>query len=965
MTRFSSLQIQPPLNWQDFESLCCDLWREIWKDPNTQKNGRQGQSQHGVDVFGRPNQGKTYAGVQCKGKDNYADNTLTEKEVEAEVEKAKSFKPPISEFVIATSGKRDVSIQELARTISERHKKEDLFSVHVWSWEDIVDRLEEFPDVIALYYPGLSVDYKAIREGIDEINDNTRAILEDVGDIKSSLQSTKPDVGILDIPSYVDISTTTIILASEHQAEIDHSRELLKNFKSTEALDYLTELKNRIWSTAQPIAKYRILTNLGAAEGLQQRHQQSAKLLIEALQYNPTDEVALCNAALGYLLLEDSPQAVLHAKETIKLNPANGRAYSILLRALSQDKGLEKAIEEIPQQYRETPEVANTISYLLQLEDRFTEARKWLEIAVKNDEEDSPELKANLGALLLKLVDEDKSSFYTLQISDEKLAQIREGIELLNAAWDVVANTSTARYRLDWIVIRGLGKRPGGDLEGAIEDIELALSMEPDNLTYRKYLAMLHHEKGENNKSIDILTEILKSERIPEVLLLLADVLRVEHKFPEAIEYLEELINTEASEVLKEDGRRLLIRLYIELKDFPKAKETLSPLLDTDPTNISYMVDSAIIAGAEGSQDEASAILLKAVKNIKEDTTYRKLLELADGLYAFKEFEEAARIYEKIVDTTINSPSSRALLNSYYRAGILDKALDICQILLKKYGPLEYVSEMESAIYEEIGDLPKAKEVCKTFLETFPDDSEMRLRLAVINLRLNDFIELDKFLDSPFEIKALSLDHGLQFAGLLAIRNKYKRAFSVIYELRRTFYNNANAHLKYMGVFLQREKDACDWLNVTKVEVDTVVCIEEEARRKEWYIIEDRKDADSRRKEFDLNHSLVKKMLGKTVGDDVLLVDSPYSKVTGRIVEIKSKYVYAFQESLSSFEKLFPGATGVWRVKVGIPKKEGAAPEGFDTIFDEISRQHDRNLQVEKFYIERKLTVGAFANLVN
>lgn len=389
MTRFSSLQIPPPSNWQDFESLCCDLWKEIWKDPNTQKNGRQGQPQHGVDIFGRPNQGAAYAGVQCKGKDNYTDNKLTEKEVETEVERAKSFMPPISEFVIATSGTRDTSLQELARTITENHKKNNLFSVHVWSWEDIVDRLEEFPEVIALYYPGLSVDYKAIGEGVDEINDRTKAILEDVGDIKSSLQSTKPDIGILDMPSYVDISTTNI-LASEHQAEIDYSRELLKIYKSTEALDYLKELKNRIWATAQPIAKYRILTNLGAAEGLQQRHQQSAKLLIEALQYNPNDEIALCNASLGYLLLEDYQQAVLHARATIKLNPANGRAYSFLLRSYSQDKGLEKAIEEIPHQYREAPEVANTISHLLQLEDRFSEARKWLEIAVKNDKENSP-----------------------------------------------------------------------------------------------------------------------------------------------------------------------------------------------------------------------------------------------------------------------------------------------------------------------------------------------------------------------------------------------------------------------------------------------------------------------------------------------------------------------------------------------------------------------------------------------
>ena len=35
-------QIPPPAYWQDFEELCHKLWREIWGDINTQKNGRQG-----------------------------------------------------------------------------------------------------------------------------------------------------------------------------------------------------------------------------------------------------------------------------------------------------------------------------------------------------------------------------------------------------------------------------------------------------------------------------------------------------------------------------------------------------------------------------------------------------------------------------------------------------------------------------------------------------------------------------------------------------------------------------------------------------------------------------------------------------------------------------------------------------------------------------------------------------------
>jgi len=634
------------------------------------------------------------------------------------------------------------------------------------------------------------------------------------------------------------------------------------------------------------------------------------------------------------------------------------------VRAASNDESLDEIVARVPEPYRSAPEVANAISYLFRKKENFVESRKWLETAIDNDTTDSPELKADWGTVLMKLVTDDQSTFFGIQINDEKRAQIEKSIELLTSAWNRVANTSIRDLRLDWIANRGLAKRLLGDLDGAIEDIETALEAEPSDPAYSKYMAMLLHEKGENGKAINLLTEIIKSGTLPEAALLLGQVLREENKFPEAIKAVKELLAGDPGEVIREEACRLLIRLYIDIKDFPNARDVLRSLQAKDSTNISYTVDDARIADASGSRDVALSILLKAAKNMTDQTTYRQLLELADGFYAIKEFEEAANIYERIVDKTVNSPLSRVLLNSYGLAGILDKALNTCEILHKKYGPLEYLAEMQSAIYEEMGDLPKAKEVCESYLESFPNDSGMKLRLAVINLRSNDFINLDKFLDSPLEIQELSLEHGLQFAGLLAVRKRHQRAFSVIYELRRNFFGNANAHLKYMGVFLQLDKDVSDWLNVTKVEVDTAVCIEEDAHRREWYIIEDRTDADTSRREFDLNHPLVKRMLGKTIGDDVVTIESPYSKVTGKIVEIKSKYVYAFQESFSSFEKLFPDATGAWKVKVGIPEKEGAVPEGFVTIFDEISRQHDRNLQIEKFYREGKLTVGAFANLV-
>lgn len=50
----------PPTNDSvAFESLCLDLFREIWgRESDAKKNGRPGQPQAGVDVFGRSGEGR-------------------------------------------------------------------------------------------------------------------------------------------------------------------------------------------------------------------------------------------------------------------------------------------------------------------------------------------------------------------------------------------------------------------------------------------------------------------------------------------------------------------------------------------------------------------------------------------------------------------------------------------------------------------------------------------------------------------------------------------------------------------------------------------------------------------------------------------------------------------------------------------------------------------------------------------
>ena len=47
----STANLPIPKDWDEFENLCADLFSKEWGDRNATRNGRQGQRQHGVDIY--------------------------------------------------------------------------------------------------------------------------------------------------------------------------------------------------------------------------------------------------------------------------------------------------------------------------------------------------------------------------------------------------------------------------------------------------------------------------------------------------------------------------------------------------------------------------------------------------------------------------------------------------------------------------------------------------------------------------------------------------------------------------------------------------------------------------------------------------------------------------------------------------------------------------------------------------
>ncbi|MFP9112314.1 hypothetical protein ACLI1A_00090 [Flavobacterium sp. RHBU_3] len=158
------LRLPIPSNWQDFEAICHRLWMDIWNDNETQKNGRQGQAQNGVDIFGRPIYDKRYHAVQCKDKDSRLGSVLAPNELLSECNKAINFNPKINHFTIATTASRDNNIQEYCRTLNDA--KNLPFSISVWSWNDIESEIAFRPAILKHFYSGTfvpEIDFDSVK----------------------------------------------------------------------------------------------------------------------------------------------------------------------------------------------------------------------------------------------------------------------------------------------------------------------------------------------------------------------------------------------------------------------------------------------------------------------------------------------------------------------------------------------------------------------------------------------------------------------------------------------------------------------------------------------------------------------------------------------------------------------------------------------------------------------------------
>lgn len=152
MSAIAQSMLPIPKSWDEFEEMIWDLQQlKSGNDCTTNRYGRAGQRQHGVDIFVHRPSDAFLLGIQCK---RYDEGTVTAKMVEAEVEKATRFQPALTRYTIATTDKRDAVLQSWLIEFNNERAARNLFLVELQTWEVIANRLSDTVarDVLFKYY---------------------------------------------------------------------------------------------------------------------------------------------------------------------------------------------------------------------------------------------------------------------------------------------------------------------------------------------------------------------------------------------------------------------------------------------------------------------------------------------------------------------------------------------------------------------------------------------------------------------------------------------------------------------------------------------------------------------------------------------------------------------------------------------------------------------------------------------
>jgi tetratricopeptide (TPR) repeat protein len=435
-----------PTNDHDFEKLCRDVLRRHWSRPGLEIFGKRGERQFGIDLLDLSGQEPLYA-AQCKLKEEH--KNLPPADIEAEVNEAKLFRPPLGKYGILTTAKVSTQAQRKVREINQVHKPQGLFEVELFTWERICELLQRYPDVHEEHYGEIATG-RGIR-------------------IEKAI--TRVQEGVASLVSRVEGDDLESLINEARDAVNRHEYQM-----ATLLLNRIQQQKGHLLSTVQ---QFRVISNHGFAALGQGKPQQAARYFLQALSLQPDDENARINEILAYYLIGDFTIAYSKAEQIRQLYPMSARLSAYLILTAPAEKSVEELEAELSSILLADTQVRLTLASKAPSRQDLKSATAHAEAAAKSDPNRShPQLilaQVHLAHIVNSEVGLESSRVPRPLLIEQGEHHVCQAIRFAETEKDVQTQVEALVVHVDLLLLQNKKKE-------ATEEANRAHRLSPDNL---------------------------------------------------------------------------------------------------------------------------------------------------------------------------------------------------------------------------------------------------------------------------------------------------------------------------------------------------------------------------------------------------------------------------------------------------------------------------------------------------
>lgn len=373
----SAVEIPKPLNWHDFQRSTRILFRCLLVDDNIQELGREGQTQHGIDLLGcRDGDTAQPVGIQCRR----IKSKLTKEKMRSDVDEARAIQPPLTELIFATTADRDAKIQLAAAKLTNELKSSGWnCRVTVMAWPDLQHDIALHPDARKAFWPTVAIPEEPIIAAVKvseetitaKLDEHTSTLLRAMDNrlaLMASAGTDKFDAELSELPPEAKQESPIL------HTKINEIRKLIGKGKTRTALESYQELEE---TELPQYAKHRVLANIGAIHFNAGRNAEALDYFRRALALRPNDPKAIINLAYAELMSGDAKGARARGVAVLEKHPDHAGAASLVIQSHLGDDDIADPFALVPKETHEAAEVMTAGIVVL----RARDDRTWFDVA--------------------------------------------------------------------------------------------------------------------------------------------------------------------------------------------------------------------------------------------------------------------------------------------------------------------------------------------------------------------------------------------------------------------------------------------------------------------------------------------------------------------------------------------------------------------------------------------------------